>query len=340
MPQPLTGSRHHFIHQPQQPAGLRRQFIDRPAQALRRPAGSPRRCRPSVTSMYSTAWSPCTAVLTGRWYWCNRATARISVRYFRWSRRVRVLSSRKVSDSAKGLATNRGRKKPLGVVVERQGFLPLLLGQQPGKRLPLSLELMNRACLLPVFIDRQHDATVQQLFVDLDGSGCKEDHYRPLHPVFLRHQAARAGILARAGDGQRPFALQQFQGVACPLRSLFLDNRQYLVLQVRLAHVEERLAGHGRILDLILRRHKGQDGIHERRFPGGGRRLNDDGKGLIELAADGRQIADQFVGRLAHHVEVGHDPCPAGPGRAKAARLHPSLRASWPGPAPWPPSFR
>ena len=42
---PLAGGRDHFVHEPQQPAGLRRQFIDRPPQALRRPAGSPRRCR-------------------------------------------------------------------------------------------------------------------------------------------------------------------------------------------------------------------------------------------------------------------------------------------------------
>ena len=31
-------------------------------------------------------------------------------------------------------------------------------------------------------------------------------------------------------------------------------------------------------------------------------------KRLVQLAADGRQVADQLVGRLAHHVEVGHDP--------------------------------
>ena len=46
-------------------------------------------------------------------------------------------------------------------MVKRQGFRVALVGQQPGQRLPPSLELMNRAGLFAVFIDRQHEAAVE-----------------------------------------------------------------------------------------------------------------------------------------------------------------------------------
>ena len=39
-------------------------------------------------------------IRAGRWYWCRRAMVRMRVRYFTWSRRVRVRSSRKVSCGA------------------------------------------------------------------------------------------------------------------------------------------------------------------------------------------------------------------------------------------------
>ena len=80
-----------------------------------------------------------------------------------------------------------------------------------------------------------------------------------------------------------------------------------LCLRLRLAHVEEGLAGHGRVFDLVLRRHEGQHRFHEGRLAGRRGRLDDDGQGLVELARDGGQVADQFVGGLADDLEVGDD---------------------------------
>ena len=65
----------------------------------------------SSTSMYSTVSPSWSMVLISRWYWCNKAMLSIKVRYFSWSRLVRVLSSKNVNWSAKGLITASGRNK-------------------------------------------------------------------------------------------------------------------------------------------------------------------------------------------------------------------------------------
>ena len=87
--------------------------------------------------------------------------ARISVKYFRWSRRVRVLSSRNVKDSAKGLATSKGRSNRWALRWSARVSLRPWSAKQPGQRLPPSLELMDGPGLLAVLIDRQHEAAVQ-----------------------------------------------------------------------------------------------------------------------------------------------------------------------------------
>ena len=108
-------------------------------------------------------------VLIGRWYWCSSAIARISVRYFMWSRRVRVRVSRKVSSRAKGLATSSGLQQPLRVAVELAGpRRGLVRGEQAFERLALALQPVDRPGLLAVLVHRQHHAAVQQLLVDLD----------------------------------------------------------------------------------------------------------------------------------------------------------------------------
>ena len=93
---------------------------------------------------------------------------------------------------------------------------------------------------------------VQELLVDLDGRRREEDHHRAAHPVLLGHEPPARRVLARRGDRQLALALQELESVGRPLGPLLLDDRQDLVLEVRLAHVEEALPGHGRVLDPLL----------------------------------------------------------------------------------------
>ena len=202
-------------------------------------------------------------------------------------------------------------QEPLGVAVQPQqaGALPLAGVALQGAQLPL--QPVDGPGLLPVLVHRQHHAAVLQLLVDLDGGGGQEDHHRPLHLVLVRHQPPRGRVLAGGGDGQLPLALQQLQRVGGPLRPLLLGDGQDLVLQVRPAHVEQRLAGHGRVLHLLLFRHEGQDGLHQGRLAGRRGRLHQHRQGLVQLARDGRQVAHQLVRLLPHHpagLEVGQDP--------------------------------
>ena len=74
------------------------------------------------------------------------------------------------------------------------------------------------------------------------------------------------------------------------------------MLQVFLPHVEQRLAGHGRVLLALLFRHEVEHGFHQRAFAGRGRRLHHDGQRLIEQPRDRAQIGHLLVGLLAHHA--------------------------------------
>jgi len=76
-------------------------------------------------------------------------------------------------------------------------------------------------------------------------------------------ELARLRVLARRGDGELALALQELERVARPLGALLLDDGEHLVGEVGLAHVEERLPGHGRVLDPLLLGHEGEDGLHE-----------------------------------------------------------------------------
>ena len=95
------------------------------------------------------------------------------------------------------------------------------------------------------------------------------------------------------------------------------------MLQVRLAHVEERLARHRRVLHPLLLRHEGQHRLHERATsPPPSCDWMIDGERLLELARDRREVADELVGLLAHDaapLEVLEDAVRAGSGRASSA---------------------
>ena len=64
-------------------------------------------------------------------------------------------------------------------------------------------------------------------------------------------------------------ALQELQGVARTLGALLLGDREHLVLQVRLAHVEERLARSSPSTDPLLLGHESEHRLHQRRLAGG-----------------------------------------------------------------------
>ncbi len=133
----------------------------------------------------------------------------------------------------------------------------------------------------------------------------------PSTPVFLRHHPPRLRVLARAGDGQFAFALQELQRVAGPFRPFLLHNRQHLVFQVGVTEVIQALPGHGRILDALLLRHERKDGVHQRGFARRARALDDDRQRFVQFSRYGRKIARQFVGRFPNDpapLVVGEDP--------------------------------
>jgi hypothetical protein len=151
---------------------------------------------------------------------------------------------------------------------------------------------------------------VQQLLVDLDCRRREEDHHRAFHPVLVGDEPSRGRVLPGARDRELALALEELQRVARSLRAFLFDDGEDLVSQVRLAHVEERLARHRRVLDALLFRHEGQDGLHQRRLPRGRTRLDHHGERLFQLPRHRGQVAHELVRLLAHHAaagEVGED---------------------------------
>ena len=71
------------------------------------------------------------------------------------------------------------------------------------------------------------------------------------------------------------------------------------MLEVGFAEVVEGLPRHGGVFDLLLGWEEAQDGFHEGAFSGGGGGLDDDGKGLFEVAGSGGQVSSKEVGVFA-----------------------------------------
>ena len=102
-------------------------------------------------------------VFTSRWCWCRSAIVRISVRYFSWSRRVRVRSSRNVSSRRVRVHDRERPQQPLRVLVERSRTRSRVSPREQAlERLALALELVDRPRLLALLVDRQHEAAVQR----------------------------------------------------------------------------------------------------------------------------------------------------------------------------------
>jgi len=168
-----------------------------------------------------------------------------------------------VSWSACGFTTASGRSSRCAFWCKRiqAGFI--LLGLQAVERALDALQAMDGLGLRAPLVHAQHNAAVQQLFVDLDGRRRQEDHHRTFHAVLLRHEVAGVGVLAGARNGQLAFALQELQGVARAARALFLGDGEDLVFQIGLAHVEQALPGHRAVLDALFLGHEGEHRIHQ-----------------------------------------------------------------------------
>ena len=202
-------------------------------------------------------------------------------------------------------------QQALGVLVQLADLRAPLAPDRALSRARQPLRLVNGDGLLPGLVHREHDAPVLQLLVEVDGGGGQEDRRRAFDVVLVGHQLARGRVLAGRGDGELALALQQLEGVAGALCPLLLGDRQDLVLEVGLSHVEEALPGHRRVLDPLLFRHEGQHRLHQRRLAGRRARLHQHPERLVELARDRRQVADELVGVLADQaagLEVGRDP--------------------------------
>jgi hypothetical protein len=221
-----------------------------------------------------------------------------------WSRRVRVRSS--INEAlGEGVGDQEGAKEALGIAVELEHTVALLLGQEASQRLRLPLLLVNRLGLRPVLVDREDEAPVEELLVDFDRRRGQKDHHGALDPVLLGDEPTRRRVLAGRRDGELALGLEELERVARPLGPLLLDDGQHLVPQVALAHVEERLTGHRRVLHPLLVGDEGQDGVHERRLPGRRRALDDDRERLVELSRHRAEVADQLVRLLADHAAAG-----------------------------------
>ena len=78
------------------------------------------------------------------------------------------------------------------------------------------------------------------------------------------------------------------------------------MLEVGVAHVEERLPGHGGVFYPVFLGEEGQGGVHQRSFSRRARALHDARQRLVEEARGADEVEDEGVGVLAHqHAAQG-----------------------------------
>ena len=159
-----------------------------------------------------------------------------------------------------------GPEQALRRLMQSRHSAPIHLRQQALQGLALPLHHMNRPRLIPAFIDCENHAAIQKLLINVDRCRRQEQHHRAFHPVFLRHQLPRRIILARRGNRNLPLRLQQLQRIRRIAGPFFFRNRQYLMLEIGLAHVKQRLPRQGRVLHPLFFGHQTQNRLHQRRL--------------------------------------------------------------------------
>jgi len=87
-------------------------------------------------------------------------------------------------------------------------------GEQSFNRLLLALLPVNRLRLVSIFIHREYQASIQQLFIKLDGCRRQKDRHRALHPVLMRHQLPRRRIFAGDAIVRTPSLCRSFKAYA------------------------------------------------------------------------------------------------------------------------------
>ena len=97
-------------------------------------------------------------------------------------------ASENVSARAIGVDHRQRFKETLGVLVELDHRLALVVGEQPVQRLALPLALVDRPGLLALLIHREHDAAVQQLLVHVDRRRGQHDRHGADAPVGVGDQ--------------------------------------------------------------------------------------------------------------------------------------------------------
>ncbi|PHM21940.1 hypothetical protein Xbud_03837 [Xenorhabdus budapestensis] len=92
-------------------------------------------------------------------------------------------------------------------------IVPLVFSQQAFECLFLALQRMDSFGLFAGFIDRQHQTTVQQFFIHINGGGGEHQHHRAFHGVAFGDEVSGRFILARARHRQLAITLQQLQRI-------------------------------------------------------------------------------------------------------------------------------
>ncbi|OTA15313.1 hypothetical protein Xbed_03604 [Xenorhabdus beddingii] len=136
---------------------------------------------------------------------------------------------------------------------------------------------MDRFGLFAGFVDGQHQTTVQQLFIHINGGGGEHQHHRAFDGVAFGDQIARRLILAGARHRQLAVRLQQLQRIGGLPYPFFFGDGEDFMLEISFTQIEQALPGHGAVLNAFFCRYQAQYRIHQGRFSRRAAALDQDG---------------------------------------------------------------
>ena len=181
-----------FADVAEQPARLRRQLVQRTPQHFRRKLV---RQRDVIQRDFNVTLAARQVFASPAGAGASSAMASMSVRYFSWSRRLRVRAVGNVRPGAYGLSTSTGCNSRCAFRSFFKRSLPFRPGDESRQRAPFPLQLVNAPGLLGALVHRQRQATVLQLLIEINRRRRQKNHHRAFDVVFLRHHLARAGSL-------------------------------------------------------------------------------------------------------------------------------------------------